>query len=224
METTLKAERRDGTGKGAARKLRAAGRVPAVLYGHGQEPALLSVSSQDLLHLFHQAGGSLLIDLDIEGKSQLAIPKEVQRDHLHGRYVHVDFLAVRRDERIKVQVEVRAIGDAPGVKAGGVVEFHQRELEIETTPANVPEFLELDVSELEIGPSLKVADVVVPDGVTILADPEETVLSVITPAALRTEADLTLPGEEAPEAGAEAEAEPAAEEAAAPAAEGGEEA
>jgi large subunit ribosomal protein L25 len=223
METTLKAERRDGTGKGAARKLRAAGRVPAVLYGHGQEPALLSVSSQDLLHLFHQTGGSLLIDLDIEGKSQLAIPKEVQRDYLHGRYVHVDFLAVRRDELIKVQVEVRAIGDAPGVKSGGVVEFHTRDLEIEATPTNVPEFLELDVSELEIGQSLKVSDVVPPAGVTILADPDETVLSVITPAALRTEADLTLPGEEAAEVEAEGEAAPAAEEAATPA-EGGEEA
>jgi large subunit ribosomal protein L25 len=223
METTLKAERRDGTGKGAARKLRAAGRVPAVLYGHGQEPALLSVSSQDLLHLFHQTGGSLLIDLDIEGKSQLAIPKEVQRDYLHGRYVHVDFLAVRRDELIKVQVEVRAIGDAPGVKSGGVVEFHTRDLEIEATPTNVPEFLELDVSELEIGQSLKVSDVVPPAGVTILADPDETVLSVITPAALRTEADLTLPGEEAAEVEAEGEVAPAAEEAATPA-EGGEEA
>ncbi|MGE5225967.1 MAG: 50S ribosomal protein L25 [Planctomycetaceae bacterium] len=222
METTLKAERRDGTGKGAARKLRAAGRVPAVLYGHGAEPALLSVASQDLLHLFRQAGGSVLIDLKIDGKSHLAIPKEVQRDHLHGRYVHVDFLAVRRDELIKVQVEVRAIGDAPGVKAGGVVEFHTRELEIEAIPTNVPEYLELDVSELEIGQSLKAGDVTPPEGVTILADPEETVLSVITPAALRTEADLTLPGEEAPEA--EGEAAPAAEEAAPAADEGGEEA
>lgn len=217
METILKAERRDGTGKGAARKLRAAGRVPAVLYGHGAEPALLSIASQDLLHVFHQAGGSVLIDLKIDGKSHLAIPKEVQRDHLHGRYVHVDFLAVRRDELIKVEVEVRATGDAPGVKAGGVVEFHTRDLEVEATPTNVPEFLEIDVSELEIGQSLKVSDVVAPEGVTILADPDETVLSVITPAALRTEADLTVPGEEAEEVAAEV-----AEEEATPPTEGGE--
>jgi large subunit ribosomal protein L25 len=215
METTLKAERREGTGKGAARKLRATGRVPVILYGHGAEPTLLHVSGQDLLHVFHQAG--TLVDVEFDGKKHLAIPREIQRDHLHGRFIHVDFQAVRRDEQITLNVEVVEVGEAPGVKAGGVLDHNLREVEIQCLPTNVPEHLEVDVSELEIGHSLKVSDVVPPEGVVILTDPEQTLVSVVTPAALRTEADLTLPGEEAAEAApveeaaAEAEAPPSEE-------------
>jgi large subunit ribosomal protein L25 len=213
METTLEAELRDETGKGAGRRLRATGRVPGILYGHAMEPIKLSISGQDLLHLFHASGGaSMVLDLKVDGKTHLAIPREVQRDHIHGRYIHIDFLAVRRDEMITLAVEVHAVGEAPGVKAGGVIEHHLRDVEVECLPSNVPEGIQLDVSELEIGDMLRVSDIVPPEGVTVLTDPATPVISVITPAALRTEADLTLPGEEAPEAAAE---EAPAEEAAA---------
>jgi len=218
METTLEAELREETGKGAGRRLRAAGRVPGILYGHGMEPVKLSVSGQDLLHLFHASGGtSMVLDLKVDGKKHLAIPREVQRDHIHGRYLHSDFLAVRSDEKITLAVEVHAVGEAPGVKAGGVIEHHLRDVEIECLPSDIPEGIQLDVSALEIGDMLRVGDIVAPKGVTILSDPATPLISVITPAALRTEADLTLPGEEAPEA--PAEEAPAEEAAAAPAAE-----
>jgi large subunit ribosomal protein L25 len=212
METILQAERRGDAGKGVARKLRAAGRVPGVLYGHGMEPIALHVSSQDLLHLFHSATGTnVLVDLEIDGSKHLALPREVQRDHIHSRYLHIDFLAVRSDEMVKVTVEVHEVGDAPGVKLGGVVEHHLREVELECLPGNVPDSLEADISNLELGDMLKVADITMPEGVTILTDLDSAVISIITPAALRTEADLTLPGEEAvaPEAVPEAEAAPA---------------
>ncbi len=221
METTLKAEPREGSGKGPARRLRAAGRVPGILYGHGMEPVSLSVSGLELLHLFHrtQGGSSIVVDLELDGTTHLVIPREVQRDHIHGRYVHVDFLAVRRDEKITINVEVREVGEAPGVKAGGVIEHHLRDVEIQCLPDNVPETLQADISALEIGDLLRVGDVAVPDGVEILTDPDTPVISIITPAALRVEADLTLPGEEAPlpeevpegEEAPEGEAEPAAE-------------
>jgi large subunit ribosomal protein L25 len=204
METTLEAELRDETGKGAGRRLRATGRVPGILYGHAMQPIKLSVSGQDLLHLFHASGGaSMVLDLKVDGKTHLAIPREVQRDHIHGRYIHIDFLAVRSDEKITLAVEVHAIGEAPGVKAGGVIEHHLRDVEVECLPSDVPEGIQLDVSELEIGDMLRVSDIVPPEGVTVLTDPATPVISVITPAALRTEADLTLPGEEAAEAAAE---------------------
>ena len=204
METTLEAELRDETGKGAGRRLRATGRVPGILYGHAMEPIKLSISGQDLLHLFHASGGaSMVLDLKVDGKTHLAIPREVQRDHIHGRYIHIDFLAVRRDEMITLAVEVHAVGEAPGVKAGGVIEHHLRDVEVECLPSDVPEGIQLDVSELEIGDMLRVSDIVPPEGVTVLTDPATPVISVITPAALRTEADLTLPGEEAPEVAAE---------------------
>jgi len=211
METTLKAERRQATGKGAGRKLRATGRVPGVLYGQGIEAMAISVASLDLLHLFHAShGATMLVDLQVDGESHLAIPREVQRDHIRSSFVHIDFFAVSRTETVKLTVEVHEFGEAPGIKAGGVVEHHLREVEVECLPTDVPEELTADISSLEIGDMLRVADLVPPDGVTILTDPEAAVISIITPAALRTEVDLSMPGEEAVEV--EAPAEEAAEE------------
>ena len=208
METKLVAERRDGAGKGVARKLRAAGRVPGILYGHGEKPISLSVNSKELLHLFHHGGGSnALIGLEIDGASHLAIPREVQRDHIRGSFIHIDFLAVSRDETIKVMVEVVETGEAEGVKAGGVIEHHLREVEVECLPQDVPERIEVDITTMELGDMLHVRDLSAPTGSTILTDPETSVISIITPAALRTEADLSTPGAD----GAEAVEAPAAE-------------
>jgi large subunit ribosomal protein L25 len=221
METVLKATARDGRGKGAARRLRAEGLVPGVLYGHGLEPISISMSSQDLLHFFHAThGAATVVDLEVDGKKHLAIPREIQRDHLHGRYVHIDFLEVRRDEKVKMSVEIHETGEAPGVKTGGVIEHHLREVEIETLPGDVPEQITADVSGLELGDMLRLGDIVPPSGVTFLTDLTTPVISVVTPAALRTEADLLLPGEEAAPEAAEAvegEGEEAAAEDEAPA-------
>jgi len=216
METTLKAHPRDGSGKGPARRLRAQGLVPAVLYGHGMAPRSLVVRGQDLLHLFHASGGgSVIVDLDVDGDVHLALLRDVQRDHLHGRYIHVDFLAVDRDEKVRMLAEVRETGEAHGVKEGGVVEHHLREIEIECVPGDVPESIEIDITALDIGDLLRVADITPPRGVTLLTDPDTPVISVVTPAALRVEADLSVPGEapvevEAPEEAAEEEAAEAA--------------
>jgi large subunit ribosomal protein L25 len=219
METVLKATVRDGRGKGAAHRLRAQGLVPGVLYGHGMDPVSISLSSQDLLHFFHAThGAATVVDLEVDGKKHLAIPREIQRDHLHGRYVHIDFLEVRRDEKVKMSVEIHETGEAPGVKTGGVIEHHLREVEIECLPGDVPEQITADVSALELGDMLRLGDIAEPSGVTFLTDPTTPVISVVTPAALRTEADLLLPGEEAAPEAAEA-AEAPGEEAAA---EGGE--
>lgn len=184
MEQKLVAEKRTGTGKGVARKLRAAGRVPAILYGHGMDPIGLSVDAKDLFHLFHTgAGTNVLVDLVVDGTEHLALPKQVDRDHIKARYVHVDFLAVRRDERITISVPIRLVGDAAGVKAGGVLEHHLWEVEVETLATNVPEAIDADITELEIGSSLRVSDLVAPDGVAILTNAEESVVAVQQPQA-----------------------------------------
>jgi large subunit ribosomal protein L25 len=104
---------------------------------------------------------------------------------------------VRRDEKVKMSIEIHETGDAPGVKTGGVIEHHLREVEIECLPGDVPGQLVADISGLELGDMLRVGDLPAPAGVEILTDPETPVISVVTPAALRTEADLLLPGEEA---------------------------
>jgi large subunit ribosomal protein L25 len=200
METKLVAERRDDAGKGVARKLRAAGRVPGVFYGHDQAATPISVDARDMGHVLHTSGGSnVLLDLVVDGKDHLAMPREIQRDHIHNKLIHIDFLAVSRTQTITVDVPVVEIGDSIGVKEGGVVEHHLRDLRVECLPQDVPDKIEVDITELNIGDMVHVRDVVVPTGVTILTNAEDAVLSVITPAILRVEAELGLPGEEVPE-------------------------
>jgi large subunit ribosomal protein L25 len=184
-DNQLVADKREGTGKGVARKLRAAGRVPAVLYGTGLEPTPLSVDAKDLYHLLHTgAGTNVLVDLKVGQETHLALPRDVQRDHIRGRYWHVDFLAVRADAKITLTVPVRVVGESPGVKLGGVLEHHLWELQVECLPADVPDAIDADISALEeIGTSLKVADLPVPQGVTILTAPEESVVAVQQPQA-----------------------------------------
>ena len=197
METKLQAQKRDDTGKGVARKLRAAGRVPGVLYGHGLDPVPLSVDSREMFHVLHGgAGGNALVELVVEGTDHLAMAREIQRDHIHNTLIHIDFLAVSRTEKITVNVPVIEIGEAAGVKEGGVVEHHLREISAECFPQDVPEHIEIDISRVELGGMVHVSDLVAPQGVTILTNPEDALLSIITPAALRVEADLSVPGEE----------------------------
>jgi large subunit ribosomal protein L25 len=197
METKLTAERRADHGKGVARKLRAAGRIPAVLYGHDQETQSLSVDGHDMFKVLHtSAGANVLVDLKVDKDEHLVLPREIQRNHIKGTIVHVDFLVVSRTETIEVNVEIIDIGEAPGVKQGGVVDHHLREVLVECFPQDVPEHLEADVSGLDLNDVLHVSDLVAPQGVAILTNPEETVLAVIVPAVLKTEADLTIAGEE----------------------------
>lgn len=211
MELKLEAEKRDGGGKGAARKLRAHGRVPAVLYGHGVGPVSLSVGAKDLYKVLHgSAGTNVLVNLTVDGAEHLALPREIQRDHVRGRYVHIDFLAVRRDEKVTVSVPVRVVGESPGVKVGGVVEHHLWELQVECLPGDVPDGIDADVSELQVGDSLRVSDIVPPEGVTVLTPPEESILSVVVPQ-VRVVEEVAVVAEGEGEAPAEGEEVPAGE-------------
>ena len=118
-----------------------------------------------MFHVLHSAGGSnVLLDLVVDGKPHLAMPREIQRDHIHNTLIHVDFLAVSRTEKIAVDVPVVEVGDAVGVKEGGVVEHHLRDLHIESLPQDVPEHIEVDITDLNIGDMIHVRDVVVPRG------------------------------------------------------------
>jgi large subunit ribosomal protein L25 len=212
MEQRLVAETREGTGKGAARKLRAAGRVPAILYGHGMDPVALSVDSRELFHLLHTgAGANVLVDLVVDGTEHLALPRDVQRDHIRGRFVHVDFLAVRRDEKIHVTIPLRIVGESPGVKAGGVLEHHLWELNVECLATDVPEAIDVDISGLEIGSGVRVSDLKVRSGVTILTSPEDSVVAVTQPqvAVEEEEAAEAVEGEVAEEEAEGATAEEA---------------
>lgn len=217
MEQKLVAKSRNDAGKGVARKLRAAGSVPGVLYGHSEKPIPLAVDAKDLTRVLHTAAGSnVLVDLVVDGTEHLAMPREIQRDRLRDLYLHVDFLAVSRDEEITVTVPIHVSGTAAGVKAGGVLEHLLWDVQVACLPGDVPERIDVDVTPLEIGTTLHVGDLVAPRGSRILSSADDAVVSVIVPQSRE------VPGEGAPAVEGEvaAAAAPAAE--AAPSGEGGE--
>jgi large subunit ribosomal protein L25 len=203
MEQKLRAERRDESGKGSARKIRAAGRVPGVVYGHGGDPVHISVDARELFHTLHtDAGSNVLVNLRVDGLTTLAMPREIQRDHLRGRLLHVDFLRIARDEKITVEIPIQLVGESHGVKEGGVIEHHLWTLEVECFPQDVPPAIEADISALGVNESLKVDELTLSDKLTVLTSPEEIVVSVVPPQVLKLEE------EEAIEEAAEGEGEP----------------
>jgi large subunit ribosomal protein L25 len=219
MERKLKAEQRTDGGKGVARKLRASGRVPGVVYGHG-DAVPIDVDARDLYHLLHtDAGMNVLVDLKVGKDEWLAMPRDVQRDNIRDVLLHVDFLRIARDETITVEVPVHIVGDSHGVREGGVVEHHLWNLQIECLPQDVPTSVEADVSPLGIGESLKVSDLAIPKGCTILTSVDEVVVSVVTPQVLKVEEEVAVVEGEA----VEGEAAPAEEGAEAPGAASAEE-
>lgn len=182
MEVKLAAEKREESGKGPARRARAVGRVPGVLYGPGLEAVNLSVDSNDLWHVLNtDAGVNVLVDLKVDGQEYLTMPREVQRDILKGTLLHVDFIQIDRNKPIQVDVPIHLTGEAAGQKEGGVVEHHLWELHVEVLPLEVPESIEADITELEMHDSLHVSDLTIPDGVTVLTSEEETVVSIVPP-------------------------------------------
>ncbi|MEX2555052.1 MAG: 50S ribosomal protein L25 [Actinomycetota bacterium] len=215
MEVTIQAEARQGTGKGVARKLRAVGKVPAVLYGRGLDPVAVAVDRMSLIRAFKtDAGRNVLIDLEVEGDTHLTLARELQRDPVRGTILHVDFLKIARDVEIEVDVPVHVVGESPGVKEGGVIEHHIWSVRLACLPGNVPERLDADISRMVIGDMLRVSDLAIPEGVTILTPPEEAVLGVIVPQILKVEEEA--PAAEAVE-GVEGEVPEGEEGAAAPA-------
>jgi large subunit ribosomal protein L25 len=181
-EYKLAAENRSEAGKGAARRLRASGRVPAVLYGHGTKPQHLSVDARQFGQALRtDAGVNVLISLEVGRNQHLALAKEIQRHPVKGSLIHVDFIQVRRGEKVHVQVPVHLVGEAPGAREGGILDQDLYQLNVEAEVTAVPEAVDADVSGLGIGDVLRVADLKAPDGAVILDDPEASVVSVVAP-------------------------------------------
>ncbi|HEV8425740.1 MAG TPA: 50S ribosomal protein L25/general stress protein Ctc [Actinomycetes bacterium] len=182
-EYKLAAENRSDAGKGPARRLRASGRVPAVLYGHGANPQHLSVDARQFGQALRtDAGVNVLMELDVGGDRHLALAKEIQRHPVKGNLIHVDFIQVRRGEKVHVSVPVHLVGEAPGVREGGIADQDLYQVNVEAEVTNVPEAVDVDVSGLNIGDVLRVADLKAPGGAVILDDPEASVVSVVAPA------------------------------------------
>jgi len=210
-EYQLAAESRTDTGKGAARRIRSAGRVPAVLYGHGIKPEHLSVDAREFGQALRTGGANALLQLTLGRQRHLALAREVQRHPVRGNLVHIDFLVVRRGEKVTVQVPLHLVGEAPGVVEGGILDQDLHQLNVEAEVTAVPEAIEGDVSGLGIGDVLRVADLKAPEGATILDDPEASVVSVVAPTVEPVEEEEEAEEAEAAEGEAPAEGEAAAE-------------
>lgn len=208
-DTTLKAELRDERGKGAARQLRRTGRIPAVVYGHGEDTRSLSVNARDLDRLFARISiENTLLDLEIGDEGSVkALIREVQTHPFKAEVLHVDFYQVHAGEEIDLDVPLHLTGTAAGVLEGGILEQPMHELPISCLPDAIPDAVEIDVSELDVGDSIHVRDLDLPEGVRTDIDPDRTLCSVVPPSVLAIEVEEEVAVPEAVE-GVPGEVEP----------------
>jgi len=212
-EVRIKAEPRTEFGKGAARRTRRAGRVPAVIYGHGSQARHLSLPEHELMLALKTPNA--LLRIEGLGRAGLALPKAVQRDPIRGVIEHVDLIEVRRGEKVTVEIPVRVTGE---VFSGGLLDQQMIQIAVEAEATQIPSGIEVDVDGMEIGTAVHAKDLALPEGTTLQVDPEALVLHVLAaPTAEQIEAEL---GEAAPEAPEAAEVPEAPEAPAAEAAEG----
>jgi large subunit ribosomal protein L25 len=198
-EVRIVAEPRTEFGKGAARRVRRAGRVPAIVYGHGTETRHITLPGHQLLMALKTP--NVLIEVDgLSGRPQLTLPKAVQRDPLKGVIEHVDLIMVRRGEKVTVEIPVQITGE---VEPGGLLDQQMVRLAVEAEATQIPQGIEVNVEGMEIGAAVHAGDLSLPEGVTLAAEPEALVLHVLAaPTAEQIEAELgeTPAAEEVPAA------------------------
>src|SRR5215203_35879 len=180
---TLSAQVRNETGKGVARKLRAAGQFPAVIYGHARQAQSLALNTREFDRLLeHIAAGSTVIELAIDGRPTRTLIREIQRHPVKRHVLHVDFQELVAGETVTIRCPIVYVGTAEGVRnQGGVLDQILHELNIEVDPANIPNHIDVDITNLTIGHPLHVSDLQLPAGVKVLDDPEMTVAVVAAP-------------------------------------------
>jgi large subunit ribosomal protein L25 len=187
------AENRDQFGKGAARKIRAAGKIPAVLYGHGTDPQHLTLPAHQMGLILRKANA--VLDLDIAGTSQLALVKDVQKDPVRQIIEHIDLIIVRRGEKVQIDIPVHVEGEP---FSGTIVVQDLSTVSVEAEATHIPEHIVVDVEGLEDGTHITAADLELPAGSTLLSDPEALVVAITLPSAPAAEA--TEEAEEAAQA------------------------
>jgi large subunit ribosomal protein L25 len=194
--TKLSVNSRGAAGSRAARRMRRAGRVLGVIYGGGQDPVGFDADARELRHAL--AGSGAVMDLSVDGgKATPVVLKEAQRHPVRGETIHVDLLRVRLDEVISAVVPVELLGgeEAPGVKEGGVLEQITRELNVEALPTAIPESIEYEIGEMQIGDTIMLSAIAAPEGVTLTDDPEETVIATLSPPKLQAEVEEEIESE-----------------------------
>jgi len=206
QEVTIEVQRRETVGKGANRRLRAQDLVPAVVYGADREPLAIQVPKKTLLTLFKEGGHeNRIFLLQLAGTTQTrhVMVREMQVDPMDNRITHIDFQRVMMDKKVRVKVHIELEGVPYGVKTqGGLLDFVTREIEVECLPADIPQSIRIDVSELQVGQHAEAKELRIPDGVTYLGDEDVVIASV---GHAKAEAAEAAPGAVAAPAAAEPE-------------------
>jgi large subunit ribosomal protein L25 len=200
-EDNIKAEPRTEFGKGAARRIRRADKVPAVIYGHGNDPIHVTLPGHDTMLALKHGGANAVLNIEIEGKVQLALTKQVQADPIKGFLEHIDFVAVRKGEKVTVDVPVHVVGEA---KSDALVVTEHNVISVEAEATHIPENIEVSIEDAEVGTQIFASQLVLPQGSTLLTDPETLIVNV-THAPTEAEVESELAEAEA-EAGIEHEA------------------
>ena len=206
----LKAEVREQTGTKTVRKVRKQGRIPAIMYGHKEEPVAISLDAHNLIVGLHH--GHRLIDVQIGKKKEKTIVKELQYDHLGRNIIHADLMRVDVSEMIKVTVPIELKGTAAGTHEGGIIEEHTDHLEIECKATDIPESIVVSVKDIHIGDALHAGEVELPDGITLASSPDILLVTCHLVATAKTTEELEEEAPAAPEVIGEVK-EPEAEEA-----------
>jgi len=175
MAEKITAEKRTEFGKGAARRIRREDKIPAVVYGHGNDPIHLTLPGHDTMMALKHGGANALLELDIDGDTQLALTKQVQVDPIRRVLEHVDFVAVRRGEKVTVDVPIHVSGDAAPET---LVVTENSTVQVEAEATNIPDRIEVSVAGAEIGTQIHASDLVLPEGTTLLTDPQSLIVNV----------------------------------------------
>jgi large subunit ribosomal protein L25 len=189
-DISITASSRQAGGKGMARRTRGAGNIPGVVYGPEVKPMSITLSEREFRNALKTAGGThgSIFTLNVDGQASKVIVREVQRDPITSRLIHVDFHAISMNKPIKIEIPINLTGISKGVKSeGGIMQILMRDLEISCLPVNIPEHFEIDVSELGIGDSIHVRNLSIPN-VDILSEPSNVVVVIVAPTIIKAEA------------------------------------
>jgi large subunit ribosomal protein L25 len=187
-EDLIKAEPRTEFGKGAARRIRRADKIPAVIYGHGTEPVHVTLPGHDTMMAIKHGGANAVLNIDIEGTVQLALTKQVQADPIKGFIEHVDFVAVKKGEKVTVEIPVHVVGEA---KSDALVVTELNTVSVEAEATHIPEAIEVSVEDAEVGTQILASDLQLPRGANLLTDVESLIVNVThAPTAEEVEAEL----------------------------------
>ncbi len=194
---SLEAQIRERTGSKAAARVRKQGQIPAVVYGHKQDPVAISLDAHDFAEGLHH--GHRVIDVKVGGKTQKMIVKDLQYDHLGRNIVHADLMRVDVTETVRLSVPIELKGTAQGTHEGGIVEEHADHVEIECMVTNIPESIVVSIKELGVGQVIHAGDVVLPDGITLASSPDTLLVACHLVAAAKTTEEIEEEAPAAPE-------------------------